>query len=614
MFLNLSVEDRHKLVNDNNLCPNCLRPGHLIKDCFFGPCQQCKQKHNSLLHKDSLNCVNTSSHNASSTSQLKSTVLHSSLNQTQNTPLPVLTRPVLLSTALIEVLDDNNKRHTARALLDNGSQHCFVSETFCKRIKYTKFLQSTVRISGVGQSVSHSNKLCDLIIHSKLNDFSTSVQCFVLPRITSFLPPVSIDVETIRIPNNIELADPTYYLPSEVDLLIGADLFWEILNDNKIRLKSGPYLQDTKLGWLISGPIYTNKMRCKQNIQCNFTQTIDLQLRQFWELEDSGPRENIFTCDERKCEEIFKNTTKREIDGRFSVRIPLKESADLLGDSYSVAYKRFLSLERKLERMPQYKRMYADFIREYRDLGHMTKINEYSDPHYFLPHHGVFRESSTTTKLRVVFDASCATTSDKSLNDLQFIGPRLQNDIFSILLRFRQYYWVASADVEKMFRQTLIHEDQRNLQLILWRESSSDPIDVYRLNTVTYGTASAPYLSMRCLQQVAQECDDEKISRIIKEDFYVDDLITGCDDPAELINICEKISQILRQYCYPLRKWTFNCDVTSTNSSKELAIGEHTQTKTLGLGWHNKNDLLHFTSELGKNCDNTQLTKRKMLS
>ncbi|XP_059057523.1 uncharacterized protein LOC131851106 [Achroia grisella] len=73
--------------------------------------------------------------------------------------------------------------------------------------------------------------------------------------------------------------------------------------------------------------------------------------------------------------------------------------------------------------------MYSDFMREYRELGHMSLIKKYSWPHYFLPHHGVFREDSTTTKLRVVFDASCVTTTNKSLNDIQYTGASLQNDI-----------------------------------------------------------------------------------------------------------------------------------------------------------------------------------------
>ncbi|XP_052747839.1 uncharacterized protein LOC113516532 [Galleria mellonella] len=345
-------------------------------------------------------------------------------------------------------------------------------------------------------------------------------------------------------------------------------------------------------------------------IQCNLSQAIDTQLKRFWELEEVTITNKLLTEDEHTCEHLFDTTTKRNADGRFLVRIPLQQSADHLGDSYALAESRFLSLERKLERLPFYKKLYYDFIHEYVELGHMTKVDEYNKPYYFLPHHGVLREHSTTTKLRVVFDASAVTTSNKSLNDIQYVGPPLQNDIFSILLRFRQYKFVASADVEKMFRQILIQMDQRNLQLIVWRENPSDPLSIYRLNTVTYGTASAPYLSMRCLKQLAIECGDDMIAKIINEDFYVDDLITGHDDKQILLEICNKVSQVLSSGCFTLRKWTFSHDV-KTSSSKELCTGDHCQNKTLGIGWYNTSDELHFTTAI---TESHVVTKRTILS
>lgn len=152
--------------------------------------------------------------------------------------------------------------------------------------------------------------------------------------------------------------------------------------------------------------------------------------------------------------------------------------------------------------MPNYKKLYIEFIQEYEALGHMTPValkdvpDILSKPHYILPHHGVYREDSVTTKLRVVFDASASTSNNKSLNNIQHIGPPLQNDILSILLRFRQYKYVVCADIQKMYRQILIQPDQRNLQLILWRENRDLPLRLYILNTVTYGTASAPFLSL----------------------------------------------------------------------------------------------------------------------
>jgi hypothetical protein len=130
----------------------------------------------------------------------------------------------------------------------------------------------------------------------------------------------------------------------------------------------------------------------------------------------------------------------------------------------------------------------------------------------------------------------------------------------------------------------------------LWRENPSDPIDIYQLNTITYGTASAPYLCIRCLHQVAHECDDETISRVIKEDFYVDDLLTSCDNKNDLMRICAKTSHLLSQYGFMLHKWTYNFDVTTY--LKDFAIDEH--TKTLGLGWHNVKDEFFFTTKLAE--------------
>ncbi|KAL0860002.1 hypothetical protein ABMA27_010317 [Loxostege sticticalis] len=589
MFLKLSIADRFKYVNDKNLCSNCLRGGHAIKDCWFGSCKHCNRKHNSLLHKDCADADASLSSSATVTQASQHThTLHTATPRADNAinhdsnhiKSHSLAQHVLLSTALVEIADGNKKYHTFRALLDNGSQHCFISDSLCKKLNITK-LQSSVQITGVGNCVTHTTQSCEIQLRSKTSSYSTRISCFVLPCITAQLPELQ-NHHNITIPDNIRLADPYFYSSNEIDLLLGADVFWDLLNKGLIRLPNGPYLQNTKLGWIISGSVFKNNNNNSHihPVHCNFT--LDSQLRRFWELEEINPS-NKLSKTESSCEILFKETTTRDDAGRFSVRIPLTESADALGDSFTIAENRFRAIERKLDRCtPEYKQMYSGFMREYLSLGHMTRITDYTWPYYFLPHHGVFREHSTTTKLRVVFDASSKTNSGKSLNDIQSIGPALQNDLISILLRFRQFAFVACADIEKMYRQILIQPDQRNLQLILWRENPDEDIGVYRLNTVTYGTASAPFLSIRCLKQIALEHPDSVISQVINDDFYVDDLITGHDNKQTLIQICESVSKALQSACFPLRKWVFNSQ-SSDSPFKELSLGDHCETKTLGL-------------------------------
>ncbi|XP_072934956.1 uncharacterized protein [Epargyreus clarus] len=203
--------------------------------------------------------------------------------------------------------------------------------------------------------------------------------------------------------------------------------------------------------------------------------------------------------------------------------------------------------------------MYQEFMSEYQSLGHMSECELKSEINaHYIPHHGVQRESSTTTKLRAVFNASSPTSSGATFNSIQLVGPTVQDDLLSILLRFRQHKYVILADVEKMYRQILVHPDDRYLQRILWRDKPTQSLRAFELNTVTYGTANAPYLATRCLKQLGLECKDIQISKVILHDFYVDDLLSGGDDLNEVRDLREKITATLASARLPLRKWKTN--------------------------------------------------------
>lgn len=123
---------------------------------------------------------------------------------------------------------------------------------------------------------------------------------------------------------------------------------------------------------------------------------------------------------------------------------------------------------------------------------------------FYLPHHGVFKPDSMTTKLRVVFDASAKCSDGQSLNQTMLIGPKLQLDVMAILLRFRIGAVAMTADVKQMFRQILIDPAQRDYQRLVWRFSEDEQISDYVLKTVTFGVAPSPYLAIRCMLWLAQ--------------------------------------------------------------------------------------------------------------
>ncbi|XP_058816720.1 uncharacterized protein LOC131679999 [Topomyia yanbarensis] len=159
-------------------------------------------------------------------------------------------------------------------------------------------------------------------------------------------------------------------------------------------------------------------------------------------------------------------------------------------------------------------------------MGHTVPIAA-EDLHkikYFIPHSCVVKPDSTSTKVRVVFDASAKTTSGISLNDIQIVEPTIQRELFDQLIEFETHYLVLMADIAKMYRQILIADQDTWLQCILWRDSPEKPLKAYSLMTVTYGEASSSFLACRALHKPAEKYREinPKIANIIQQSFYVD--------------------------------------------------------------------------------------------
>ena len=168
------------------------------------------------------------------------------------------------------------------------------------------------------------------------------------------------------------------------------------------------------------------------------------------------------------------------------MRLPWRVGLGRLGESYEQAKRRFHQLERRFQEHPDLHQAYSGFMQEYEELGHTNQINEdtsSTEERYYLPHHAVFKSSSSTTRNRVVFDGSCRSRNGLSLNDTLLVGPTIQQDLYSIILRFRTYQIAFTADIAKMYRQVRIHEDDRKLQRILWRRSVDEPLRTYELSS-----------------------------------------------------------------------------------------------------------------------------------
>jgi len=173
----------------------------------------------------------------------------------------------------------------------------------------------------------------------------------------------------------------------------------------------------------------------------------------------------------------------------------------------------------------------------------------------------VFKTVGQASKIRIVFDASCRSSSGVSLNNALLVGLTVQQDLISILMRFRFFTYVITADIIKIYRQILMHPFQTRLQRILWRNDLSANIDTYELTTITSGTASMSFLATRCLKHLAEQHAHQftRGSACVFRDFYVDDMFTGADTVNELKLIRDKTIQLLKLGAFELSKWVSNC-------------------------------------------------------
>lgn len=595
-FLNMNVATRTENVTKLKICKNCLYIHDDQKCMSTKVCKVCNKKHHTLLHNYDFKPDPSSS---------------KSSNHANNED-----QEILLTTVQIQVRNHEGSFITLRALLDQGSQVTLITENAAQRLRLPRH-KLNAAVTGVGFSGGNSRGLLKLHCKSIHTNYTFDTEALIMSKLINNLPNSTLNTTNWDHLCNVRLADPDFYISGPIDLLLGADIYSEIILEGVLKHgKNTPVAQQTKLGWILCGNTKT--------YNCFFTLNDLKNISKFWESEEI-PNENDSATSEEYCEQHYMETTERLENGRYVVQMPLKnEFKTKLGESKQTAVAQFKQLERKMARKEYFAQQYKQFIMEYTELGHMKPSTRTSITgiQVYLPHHGVTREDSLTTKLRVVFNASMKTSSGYSLNDMMEKGPNLQKDILALITKWRSFKYVLTADIEKMYRQILLHEDQQPLQQIVWRSSPHDLLQEMQLCTVTYGTKAAPYLAMRTLKQLAIDEGDNypEAKKALLTDCYVDDVITGHHTIEKTINLQKQLYDLLKKGGFILRKWATNDPailqhLPEQQKSQQITFNfkQEEATKTLGIEWNQTKDVFGFNWEL-PTPNEQKYTKRKLLS
>ncbi|XP_049881886.1 uncharacterized protein LOC126377880 isoform X1 [Pectinophora gossypiella] len=362
-FKTLPSAERLTFVTSKKLCKTCLN-AHPGKCRFHFKCGQCKLNHNTLIHHKERPMTDP-------------VIMLSGKNNN-----------VLLPTVRVKLIARDNREVHIKAILDSASQASLVTSKVVDILGVAP-MQDTNQIIGVTNSKSNVKYSVPLEIHSLKSPYKTSINCHVVDEITCRLPQTRINPSTLVIPSDIELADEEYYKPSDINMLIGANVFFQVIQptspsaqvqrqcsgtcDAAAAAAAQPHLStsnpgpceacqqdgeaprilNTKFGHIIAGNIPAQHEVTKVvSLLCTKCDSgINDTIKKFWETECVPEIFKEVSSEHEIVENHFQSTVTLE-NNKFQVDLPLKmpisEVNDTLGDSFDLALYRFLNLEKKI--------------------------------------------------------------------------------------------------------------------------------------------------------------------------------------------------------------------------------------------------------------------------
>ena len=416
----------------------------------------------------------------------------------------------------------NGRKMKVNAVLDDVSNETFMNEELAGALGLSTVWRN-VQVHVLNSSVETFKSMpLQVEVESVDGQLSKTVNVQTCPKeVTGKYRVVDWSKFQNNWPHLSEFSFPTPAKDGLVDVLIGVDN--PEMHFSMVDFQSddgGPVARLGPLGWTCIGPpkkqagavprshsvrslLSRGTVDVASEVSCC---DLDRTLKSFWEVENFGvgtTTPQVMTEEERTALEKVKNSCTI-VEGRYQVGVPWKRGQPNLPDNRAMAQSRLVSTEKNLRKSPIVAEKYCRTIKEYVEKEYLRKVNpnrEKTAAQWYLPHFPVVRLNKSTTKVRIVFDCS-AKCDGVSLNDEIHAGPKLQQDLFDVLLRFRRDPVAVACDIKEIYMQIGIEEQDRPYFRMLWRDlkADEDP-EVYEFSRIVFGKNSAPMEA----QFVAQE-------------------------------------------------------------------------------------------------------------
>ncbi|XP_059060728.1 uncharacterized protein LOC131853727 [Achroia grisella] len=593
----MTLKERKEFVKSKKACPICLTNNHhFMKRCkSFPKCLFCKKRHFTIMCPD-----------IDEQGQKKKEICENEANN-----LLCQLKPTTLLQTVVVVIKSGNKKIPVRALIDSGAQRSYIKKDIVRKLnlKSTRKERITHCLFGGIETKTEERDVFDISVDSVTNDFSLNLSVLEQDNICGFLPKIrsSVIIEQLR-DKGIILTDKVDS-PDDVCLLFGADFSGALLTGDIIHLENLTAIK-TKLGWTIQGPttgIYSSVVTMTTTLHC----LTKIDISDLWTLETLGITDPVEqsnkTQQELKVLQSFQKSVKINEEGRYEVCLPWRD-VPRPSANFEVARKRLDSTMKKLLQLGKVEQ-YDTVFREWLALNIIEVAPNQDVKGHYMPHHAVIKESSLTTKIRPVFDASAKDKCGISLNSCLEKGVNLLEQIPQLMLNFRKEAIGVTADIAKAFLQISIVPDDRDYLRFLWWSHPSNmdkTIVTYRHRRVVFGVASSPFHLIATINHHLDHCHDhlKQTAEQLKNSFYVDNCVTSLPSKAALDKFINESKELMINGKFDLRGWV-SSPILVDNKVENISI--------LGVLWNINGDNLRCNCNSLKNIDE-KITKRSLLS
>ena len=518
---------------------------------------------------------------------------------------------VLLQVLPIQILGPHGRQRAVHALLDAGSTVSMIDRQLAEEMGI-RGPKQPLQVSGIGQmKISKDVEAVSFRIRGEMGSRAFDIRAYSVPELR--LPVLRSALNTRQVPDKaITSFETTAVRPQ---MLIGAD-YWQLIVSRGLKTVNDEIsLSRTHLGWVAIGRAGGGGQTGMHHSFClsaSKEHVLDDLLAENLRLEQDWPGKARVLPDVHRAAKMLEETTSLT-RGVWTTGLLWKDDTREMPDSKGLALARLRSVERQMDKDNVFGEEYNKQINRYLAEKYAVPV----DPCelrgrrgiFYLPHMGV-KHPAKPGKIRVVHDAA-ASVAGVSLNSRLIAGPDYCNSIIGILFRFRENAIAFTADIRDMYLRIKVTEADSFSQLFLWRgfERNSDP-RVYRMTSLIFGSksssASAQYVRNVNAARFAKQYPDA--ARIIENDFYVDDLLSGASTVEEATRLIREINEISISGNFTLAGWASNarralagvheCERSSAPISLEKS--GMTTHRLLGLSWTPESDTLGFNLSMAK--------------